>query len=149
MDDLQRLENWLPPLLANLQPAQQRALARLLAMHVRKANQKTMAAQQSPEGEAWEPRKHRSRDRAGKLRQGPMFRKLRSARHIKAQGLANEAVIQFVGRAARIARVHHYGLRDLVAPGGAQYDYPVRPLIGVPGALADELVDLVLQQLTA
>lgn len=149
MDDLQRLEDWLPPLLHSLQPAQQRALARQMAMRVRKANQQTMAGQKSPEGEAWEPRKRRSRDRAGKLRQGHMFRKLRSARHIKAQGLVNEAVVQFVGRAARIARVHHYGLRDLVAPGGAQYDYPARPLIGVPDALADELVDLVLQQLTA
>ena len=149
MPDLQRLENWLAPLLANLQPAQQRALSRQLAMHVRRANQQTMAGQKSPDGQAWEPRKHRSRDRAGRLRQGPMFRKLRSSRHMKAQGLTNEAVIQFVGRAARIASVHHYGLRDLVAPGGAQYDYPARPLIGVPDALADELVDLVLQQLTA
>ncbi len=149
MPDLQRLENWLGPLLRQLSPVQQRALARQLAQRVRKANQQTMAAQQSPDGDAWEPRKHRSRDRAGKLRQGPMFRKLRSSRHMKAQGLTNEAVIQFVGRAARIARVHHYGLRDLVAPGGAQYDYPARPLIGVPDALADELVDLVLQQLTA
>lgn len=149
MPELQRLENWLVPLLRNLQPTQQRALARQLAMRVRKANQRTMAAQQAPDGQVWEPRKHRSRDRAGKLRQGPMFRKLRSARHIKAQGLTNEAVIQFVGHAARIARVHHYGLRDLVAPGGAQYDYPTRPLIGVPDALADELVDLVLQQLAA
>lgn len=149
MSDLAQLENWLGPLLRQLSPVQQRALARQLAQRVRKANQQTMAAQQSPDGDAWEPRKHRSRDRAGKLRQGPMFRKLRSSRHMKAQGLTNEAVIQFVGRAARIARVHHYGLRDLVAPGGAQYDYPARPLIGVPDALADELVDLVLQQLTA
>ena len=149
MSDLAQLENWLGPLLRQLSPVQQRALARQLAQRVRKANQQTMAAQQSPDGDAWEPRKHRSRDRAGKLRHGPMFRKLRSSRHMKAQGLTNEAVIQFVGRAARIARVHHYGLRDLVAPGGAQYDYPARPLIGVPDALADELVDLVLRQLTA
>lgn len=149
MSDLAQMENWLGPLLRQLSPVQQRALARQLAQRVRKANQQTMAAQQSPDGDAWEPRKHRSRDRAGKLRQGPMFRKLRSARHIKASGTVSEAVVQFVGRAARIARVHHYGLRDLVAPGGAQYDYPARPLIGVPDALADELVDLVLQQLTA
>lgn len=149
MDELQRIEQWLGPLLQNLQPAQQRVLARQLAQRVRKANQKTMAAQQAPDGAAWEPRKHRSRDRAGSLRQGPMFRKLRTARHVKAQGFTNEAVVQFMGRAARIARVHHYGLRDQVAPGGAQYDYPARPLLGVPDVLADRLVDHILQQLTA
>ena len=48
----------------------------------------------------------------------------------------------------RIARVHHEGLRDQVAPGGAQYDYPERPLIGIPDALADELVDMILQRIT-
>lgn len=149
MNDLQRLEQLLVPLLQRLQPAERRTLARQLAMRVRKSNQQTMQAQQAPDGSAWEPRKHRSRDRAGKLRQGPMFRKIRSARHLRAQGFANEAVVQFVGRAARIARVHHYGLRDLVAPGGAQYQYPERPMVGVPDALADQLTDLVLQHLTA
>ena len=111
MDELQRIEQWLGPLLQQLQPAQQRTLARQLAQRVRKANQKTMAAQQAPDGTAWQPRKNRN-------------------------------------RATRIARVHHEGLRDQVAPGGAQYDYPERPLIGIPDALADELVDMILQRIT-
>ncbi|MFC4623070.1 phage virion morphogenesis protein [Comamonas nitrativorans] len=148
MEELQRIEQWLGPLLKHLQPAEQRVLARQLAQRVRKANQKTIAAQQAPDGTAWQPRKHRSRNRAGTLRQGPMFRKLRTAKHLKAQGFTNEAVVQFMSRATRIARVHHDGLRDQVAPGGAQYDYPARPLIGVPDALADQLVDHILQQLS-
>ena len=52
MDELQRIEQWLGPLLQQLQPAQQRTLARQLAQRVRKANQKTMAAQQAPDGTA-------------------------------------------------------------------------------------------------
>lgn len=145
MDELQRIEQWLGPLLQQLQPAQQRTLARQLAQRVRKANQKTMAAQQAPDGTAWQPRKNRNR---ATLRQGPLFRKLRTAKHLKAKGFTDKAVVYFLSRATRIARVHHEGLRDQVAPGGAQYDYPERPLIGIPDALADELVDMILQRIT-
>lgn len=60
-DDLQRLESWLAPLLHKLEPAQCRQLAREVARNVRKTNQQSMAAQQSPDGDAWEPRKPRAR----------------------------------------------------------------------------------------
>lgn len=147
MDDLTRLESWLPPLLAKLQPGEQRKLAREVARHARAANQKHMAAQQSPDGQAWEPRKHRSRDARGRLRQGPMFRKLRLARHLRLAATPSEAVVEFVGRAARIARVHHYGLRDRVTEIGAEYQYPVRELLGINDQQMDALCDLILQRL--
>ncbi|RGE46123.1 phage virion morphogenesis protein [Comamonas testosteroni] len=143
-DDLQQLEDWLVPLLRRLEPTQRTQLAREVARSVRKANQQTMAAQKTPDGEAWEPRKHRARDAKGKLRQGPMFRKLRTARNLKTKAFSNEAVVQFVGFAARIARVHHFGLRDFVSPGGAQYDYPARPLIGISEQQIEQIRDLTL-----
>lgn len=149
MSDLQRLETWLAPLLAKLSPAEQRVLSRQLAQRLRRSNQANMAAQQGPDGQAWEPRKHRSRDRAGKLRQGPMFRKLRTVRHLKAIGQDNEAVVAFVGRTADIARVHHYGLRDQVAADGASYQYPARPLLGVSDAQMEQITELVLNFLTS
>lgn len=149
MSDLQRLETWLAPLLARLSPAEQRVLSRQLAQRLRRSNQANMAAQQGPDGQAWEPRKHRSRDRAGKLRQGPMFRKLRTVRHLKAIGQGNEAVVAFVGRTAAIARVHHYGLRDQVAADGASYQYPARPLLGVSDAQMEQITELVLNFLTS
>lgn len=148
-DDLQRLESWLAPLLHKLEPAQSRQLAREVARNLRKANQQSMAAQTSPEGQAWEPRKHRARDAKGKLRQGPMFRKLRNAKSLKAQAFGSEAVVQFVGRAERIARTHHFGLRDFVSPGGAQYDYPARPLLGITQEQIEQISDLILKHLTA
>lgn len=147
-DDLQRLEDWLVPLLHKLEPAQRRQLATEVARGLRKANQQTMAAQQSPEGDAWEARKHRARDAKGKLRQGPMFRKLRNARNLKAKGFVNEAVVEFVGRTARIARVHQLGLRDYVNPGGAQYDYPARPLIGISAQQIEQIRDVMLKHLS-
>lgn len=143
-DDLERLEDWLAPLLHKLEPAHRRQLAREVARSLRKANQQTMAAQTSPEGKAWEPRKHRARDAKGTLRQGPMFRKLRNARHLKAQAFTDSAVVQFVGRAQRLARVHHFGLRDFVSPGGAQYEYPARPILGISEQQLEVIRDLVL-----
>lgn len=146
-DDLLRLEDWLAPLIARLQPAQRRQLAREVGVSVRKANQKSMAAQKAPDGQAWAPRKNRSRDARGSLRQGPMFRRLRMARHLRAQAFADSAVVQFIGRAERIARVHHLGLHDRVAPGGAEYKYPVRELLGITPQLMEHLCDVVLDSL--
>ena len=148
-DDLQRLEDWLVPLLHKLEPAQRRQLATEVARGLRKANQQTMAAQQSPDGQEWEPRKHRARDARGKLRQGPMFRKLRNARNLKAKGFVNEAVVEFVGRTARIARVHQLGLRDYVNPNGVQYDYPARPLIGITEEQIEIIRALILNSIAS
>lgn len=148
MDDLQRLDTWLAPLLHQLSPSQQRQLARQVALRLRNANQQTMAAQQTPDGQAWQPRKNRSRDARGRLRQGPMFKKLRTARHLRAQVMGNAAVVQFMGRAERLARIHHFGLRDRVSPGGAEISYPARELIGISDEQLDQVTDLVLSFLT-
>ena len=83
--------------------------------------------------------------RRAKLMMMGLLRKLQS----RVQG--NEAVVQFGGGADRVAdrvaRVHHFGLRDHVKPGGPEYDYPERPLLGITDAfkdrLRDKLVDLL------
>jgi len=60
----------------------------------------------------------------------PMFRGLRSSRWLKAGADSEAAWVEFTSRASRIARVHHDGGRDQVAPGGPEIDYPRRELIG-------------------
>lgn len=147
-DDLQQLSDWLVPLISKLQPSQRLRLASEVAKEVRKVNQANMAAQQGPDGSAWEPRKNRMRDARGRLRQGKMFPKLRTARHLKAKGFQNEAVVQFVGRAARLAAIHHRGLRDRVSPGGAEYKYPARELLGISDRTIEALRDMVLDHLS-
>ncbi len=67
------------------------------------------------------------------------------AKKAKAQGDA--AVVQFAGRADRIARVHHYGEQDRVAKNGPMYDYPERQLLGIPAEDADLLRDVILRHL--
>tara|TARA_R110002167_G_scaffold12963_5_gene54867 strand:- start:1753 stop:2457 length:705 start_codon:yes stop_codon:yes gene_type:complete len=65
-----------------------------------------------------------------------MFRGLRSSRFLRTGASSDQAWVEFTDRASRIARVHHYGLRDRVAVDGPMVDYPERELLGF--APADE-----------
>ncbi|MBI6161332.1 phage virion morphogenesis protein [Serratia liquefaciens] len=64
----------------------------------------------------------------------PMFRRLRTARFLKARADANGATVGYTGVAARIARTHQYGLRDRVNKSGAVATYPQRELLGLTKA---------------
>ena len=57
MDELQRLEDWVTPLLGKLSASEQRALARTIARELRADNAQQMRSQQAPDGTKWEPRK--------------------------------------------------------------------------------------------
>ena len=63
------------------------------------------------------------------------------------QLLVFSAVVGFTGRTERIARVHHFGLRDSVKPGGPEYDYPARPLLGISDDFTKRLQDRLLSHL--
>lgn len=154
MDDLNRLEDWVTPLLAKLSGPEQRALARTVARELRAGNVEQMRAQQAPDGTGWEPRKASGlRKAAGAIRRQaksrPMMQKLRAAKHLKTSATASEAVVGFVGRAERIARVHHFGLRDRVKPGGPEYDYPARQLLGITDEQIERVRELLLKHLAA
>lgn len=47
-----------------------------------------------------------------------MFAKLRTTKYLKTAASADSASVQFEGKVQRIARVHHYGLRDRVSRKG-------------------------------
>lgn len=64
----------------------------------------------------------------------PMFRRLRTARFLKARADASGATVGYTGVAARIARTHQYGLRDRVNKSGAVATYPQRQLLGITKA---------------
>lgn len=59
-----------------------------------------------------------------------MFNKTRKSKWLKAKATANEVTIGFVGPADRVARVHHFGLRDKVSHKGPHVKYPERELLG-------------------
>lgn len=155
MAELQALEQWAEAVLRKLQPAQQRRLMIDVARRLRTSNTRRMRAQQDPDGNAWEPRKPPGpalRSQREKLRQQarqrqPMFVKLRQAKNLKARVTGSAAVVEFAGRAQRIARVHHFGETDAVNPGGPRYRYPARELLGIAEQDLNTVRDALLAHL--
>lgn len=142
LTDLAPLEAFAANLIAGLEPTARRELARSIATTLRTRNQKRIAAQVNPDGSAFEPRKPQLRHKTGRIKR-QMFSRLRLAKYLKASSTPNEAIVSFSETVARIAKVHHFGLRDKVNRRGLEVDYPARQLLGIPPddeALIAELV---------
>ncbi|WP_027711610.1 phage virion morphogenesis protein [Dickeya chrysanthemi] len=139
MDDFQHVEGWLAALLAKLTPAERKTLLREVARDLRKRQQDRIRLQQNPDGSAFEPRRVSPREKPGRIRR-QMFRKLRTAKYLKATATANVAEVGFTGNVQRMARVHHYGLRDKVRERGAVVKYPARQLLGMDSAVSNALL---------
>jgi len=84
-----------------------------------------------------------------KSRARKMFARLRTAKHLKAGATPDEAWVAFTSRAERVARIHHYGLRDRVSPDGPETDYPQRELLGFSQADDEHLLSLFLDHVAA
>lgn len=150
-DPLQQLEDWAGPLLRQLDTRAQRDLARRIAQDLRRSQAQRIAQQRNPDGTPYEPRKN-ARPAAGKIRGRKggikaMFAKLRTATHLRLLSEAQGAAIGITGRAARIARVHQYGLHDQVQPGGPSVRYPARELLGLTPDEIERVRDLILSTL--
>ncbi|WP_320731232.1 phage virion morphogenesis protein [Enterobacter asburiae] len=129
MDDLQRVDDWLAALLANLEPAARNRMMRQLAQELRRSQQQNIRLQRNPDGTAFEPRRVTARSKKGRIKR-QMFAKLRTTKYLKTAATADSASVQFDGKVQRIARVHHYGLRDRVSRNGLKVQYPERRLLG-------------------
>lgn len=130
MDDLQRVDDWLAALLANLEPAARNRMMRQLAQELRRSQQQNIRLQRNPDGTAFEARRVTARSKKGRIKR-QMFAKLRTTKYLKTTATADSASVQFDGKVQRIARVHHYGLRDRVRRNGPEARYPARRLLGV------------------
>ncbi|ATX04256.1 phage virion morphogenesis protein [Citrobacter freundii] len=129
MDELQQVDAWLTALLASLAPAERKRMLRELAQQLRRTQQQNIRLQRNPDGSGYEPRRVTARTKQGRIKR-QMFSKLRTARYLKATASADSASVQFEGRVQRIARVHHYGLRDRVSRKGPEIRYTKRQLLG-------------------
>ena len=130
MTELHEVDAWLAALLSQLEPAARKKMLREVARDVRRIQQANITAQRSPDGTAWEPRRVSARSKNGRIRRG-MFAKMKTAKYLKAQASADAAEVAFVPGVQRLARVHHYGLRDRVSRRGPMVKYAERPLLGV------------------
>lgn len=147
MDDLQRVDDWLAALLANLEPATRNRMMRQLAQELRRSQQQNIRLQRNPDGTAFEPRRVTARSKKGRIKR-LMFAKLRTTKYLKTAATADSASVQFDGKVQRIARVHHYGLRDRVRRNGPEARYPARRLLGVNDEVETITRDTLLQWLT-
>lgn len=147
MAELHEVEAWLSALLAQLEPAARKKMLREVARDVRRIQQTNITAQRSPDGAAWEPRRVTARTKPGRIRR-KMFAKLKTAKYLKTQTNANEAQIAFAPAVQRLARVHHYGLRDRVNRRGTEVKYAERPLLGVNGDVVSAVRETLIRWLS-
>jgi len=129
VNGLEAFDARLNALICNLSPAARKEMARTIAKRLRASQQQNIKRQQAPDGTAFKPRKAPVRKKKSRIKR-EMFARLRTTKYMKAKGTADDAVVEFTGNVQRMARVHHYGLRDRPARGGKEVKYEERPLLG-------------------
>lgn len=144
MSDFKPFDNQLAGLLGALSPAGRRKLADEIAKELRKSQQQRIKQQKAPDGSPYQSRKRQPlRAKKGRIKR-EMFQKLRTNRYIKASGRESGAVVEFIGKVQRIARVHQYGLKDRPNPHSRDVQYPKRALFGLNSDNEDLIKDIIL-----
>jgi len=138
--------DWLDALVTKLTPQQRRKLLRDVATKLRQQQQQNIRQQQNPDGSAFEPRKTPLRAKSGRIKK-QMFTRLRTTRYLKTKVSGDAAAVEFDPKARRIARVHHYGLRDRVSKKGPEIIYPARQLLGITDASDELVINLIIEHL--
>ncbi|WP_434745614.1 phage virion morphogenesis protein [Candidatus Pantoea rara] len=146
MAELHEVDAWLAALLSQLEPAARKKMLREVARDVRRIQQANITAQHCPDGTAWEPRRVSARSKKGRIRRG-MFAKLKTAKYLKAHANADAAEVAFIPGVQKLARVHHYGLRDRVSRRGPMVKYAERPLLGVNGEVENLMRETLMRWL--
>lgn len=83
-----------------------------------------------------------------------MFSKLQTTRYMKIASSQSEAAVFFAGteqRMQRIARVHHYGLRERIyqrGKRGPQVKYDARELLGLNDSAIATIGDILIDHLS-
>lgn len=147
MAELHEVDAWLDALLAQLEPSARKRMLREVARDVRRIQQANITAQRAPDGTAWEPRRVTARTKPGRIRR-KMFAKLKTTKYLKAQSSIDQAEIAFVPTVQKLARVHHYGLRDRVNRRGTIVKYAERPLLGINSTVKNSIGNILLRFLT-
>ena len=148
MSELQLVNDRLEALISSLSAPARKEMARTIAKKLRASQQQNIKRQQAPDGTPFKPRKAQPvRSKKGRIKR-EMFAKLRTAKYMKTQASPNEAVIEFAGNVQRMARVHHYGLRDRPLRGAKEVPYSERPLLGVNEADTHLIGEVIISHLS-
>ncbi len=136
MSEFDPLDHELSRLIDGLQPAPRQRLARSVGADLRKAKAQTIRANLTPDGQPMAPRKPRAGAKKRSAKATRMFQRAAGPRYLRAKVTPDEITVGYAGAAARILRVHQYGLRDRVSkePNSPEVTYEARPLIGLTDA---------------
>lgn len=147
-DDLNRLTHWADGLLASMEPAARRQLAGEMARTLRASQAQRIRANRQPDGSTMAPRKPQPKLKQGRGRlRRKMFFKISNPTWLKARASEQQAVVEFVGTANRLATIHQYGLKDRIK--GREIRYPARELLGITNQEIEQLEELLLAHLSA
>lgn len=148
MSELQLVNDRLEALISSLSAPVRKEMARNIGRKLRASQQQNIKRQQAPDGTPFKARKTQPvRSKKGRIKR-EMFAKLRTAKYMKTQASATEAVIEFAGNVQRMARVHHYGLRDRPSRKGKEVQYEARPLLGVSERDLEMMQNEILERLS-
>lgn len=147
MSELQLVNDRLEALISSLSAPARKEMARSIGRKLRASQQQNIKRQQAPDGTPFKARKTQPvRSKKGRIKR-EMFAKLRTAKYMKTQASPNEAMIEFAGNVQRMARVHHYGLRDRPSRKGKEVQYEARPLLGVTTKETELILEVVISSL--
>lgn len=147
MSDFIQIEDWLAALASQLSPAARKKLTRQWANELRRRQRLQISQQRNPDGTPYAERKLQGRNKKGRIRR-KMFSKLQTTRFMKTATTADEAAVYFAGSVMRIARVHHYGLRDKVSKRGPTVKYAARQLFGLNDPAITAVGDILIDHLS-
>ena len=130
-----------------------KTLLKRMAKTLRKQNQKRITKQQSADGRAWAARKGNLKkkriNKQGRVaRNKNMMLGLRKIKRLKTKVSAGSLSVGWEGQDARVALIHHHGLREKHAQGSKTTHYPARSLIGINSADKQLLHDVLLHEIS-
>ena len=147
MSELQLVNDRMEALISSLSAPARKEMARNIGRKLRASQQQNIKRQQAPDGTPFKPRKTQPvRSKKGRIKR-EMFKKLRTAKYMKTQASPNEAVVEFAGNVQRMARVHHYGLRDRPSRKGKEVRYESRELLGISANDIKNIEDFIINSL--
>lgn len=147
MNEFKPFEDKLAGLIASLSPAARRRMTAEIAKELRASQQQRIKRQQAPDGTPYAARKRQPvKGKKGRVKR-EMFTKLRTNRYMKAKGSNEAAVVEFVGRVQRMARVHQDGLKDRPNRYSDGVNYEERQLLGINKGDSNIVEEIVMSYL--
>ncbi len=147
MNEFKPFDDKLAGLIGALSPAGRRKLAAQIAKELRRSQQQRIKQQKAPDGTPYQARKRQPlRAKKGRIKRA-MFQKLRTNRYMKASCSSDAAVVAFTGKVQRIARVHHYGLKDRPNQHAQIIEYSERQLLGYSKEDQKRISELLIRYL--